>query len=228
MKALAIDSAVPSITITACNQQKKASLTLDLGMRQSETIIPSIEYVVKQVDLLPKDIDFIALSGGPGSFTGLRLGFAAAKALQLTLSCPVYAIPTLEAQALPYSAWPGTIISTIDAKKERFYVQFFSDGKNLSPPMDLEIDEIIGQIKEKSNILLVGPDRHPLYERLKSTKSDLDIKFFPQIDSSIGDALLYLGNQAFEKNTPSLESYQGPVYLRKSEAEENLNHLISK
>ena len=84
MKALAIDSAVTCISLAACNQQKKASVTLDIGMRQSEKLIPAIEYVLEQVELEASQLDFIALSGGPGSFTGLRLGFAAAKGLQLS------------------------------------------------------------------------------------------------------------------------------------------------
>ena len=141
MKALAIDSAVTCISLAACNQQKKSSITLDIGMRQSEKIIPAIEYVLEQVELDASQLDFIALSGGPGSFTGLRLGFAAAKGLQLSTGCPVYSIPTLKAQAEPFSSWPGIVISVIDAKKDRFYIQIFSQGKEVTGALDIGVED---------------------------------------------------------------------------------------
>lgn len=217
MKALAIDSAVTCISLAACNQQKKASVTLDIGMRQSEKLIPAIEYVLQQVELEASQLDFVALSGGPGSFTGLRLGFAAAKGLQLSTGCPVYSIPTLQAQAEPYSSWPGKVISTIDAKKDRFYVQFFFQGKEISQSQDIGIEEIAQQIRAEDQVLIVGPDSEALLERLKSFNPDLKLCRFPSLSSSITDALFTLGSKA----TKSLEPYEGPIYLRKSEAEEN-------
>lgn len=220
MKALAIDSAVTCISLAACNQQKKASVTLDIGMRQSEKLIPAIEYVLEQVDLQATALDFIALSGGPGSFTGLRLGFAAAKGLQLSTGCPVYSIPTLEAQALPYSSWPGVVVSAIDAKKDRFYVQFFSNGKKTSEPLDAEIEEIAQSIGSQE-ALIVGPDSLALYDRLKAQDSNLRLNRLPDLSTAITDALFSMAQKAHERQEKPLEPYQGPIYLRKSEAEEN-------
>lgn len=220
MKALAIDSAVTCISLAACNQQKKASVTLDIGMRQSEKLIPAIEYMLEQVDLQPTDLELIALSGGPGSFTGLRLGFAAAKGLQLSTGCPVYSIPTLEAQALPYSSWPGVVVSAIDAKKDRFYVQFFSNGEKTSKPMDSEIEEIVKKIGSHE-ALLVGPDSLPLHDRLKAQDNSLRLNRLPNLSSSITDALFAMAQKAHEGQEKPLEPCQGPIYLRKSEAEEN-------
>ncbi|MEE0134275.1 MAG: tRNA (adenosine(37)-N6)-threonylcarbamoyltransferase complex dimerization subunit type 1 TsaB [Treponema sp.] len=217
MKALAIDSAVTCISLAACNQQKKASVTLDIGMRQSEKLIPAIEYVLEQVELDTSQLDFIALSGGPGSFTGLRLGFAAAKGLQLSTGCPVYSIPTLQAQAEPYSSWPGKVISAIDAKKDRFYVQFFFQGKEIGPSQDIGIEEIAQQLDENDQVLIVGPDSEALLNRLQDFNPSLHLCRFPSLTSSITDALFSIGSKA----TKTLEPYEGPIYLRKSEAEEN-------
>lgn len=217
MKALAIDSAVTCISLAACNQQKKASVTLDIGMRQSEKLIPAIEYVLEQVELDTSQLDFIALSGGPGSFTGLRLGFAAAKGLQLSTGCPVYSIPTLQAQAEPYSSWPGKVISAIDAKKDRFYVQIFFQGKEIGPSQDIGIEEIAQQLDENDQVLIVGPDSEALLNRLQDFNPSLHLCRFPSLTSSITDALFSIGSKA----TKTLEPYEGPIYLRKSEAEEN-------
>ena len=217
MKALAIDSAVTCISLAACNQQKKASVTLDIGMRQSEKLIPAIEYVLEQVELDTSQLDFIALSGGPGSFTGLRLGFAAAKGLQLSTGCPVYSIPTHQAQAEPYSSWPGKVISAIDAKKDRFYVQIFFQGKEIGPSQDISIEEIAQQLDENDQVLIVGPDSEALLNRLQDFNPSLHLCRFPSLTSSITDALFSMGSKA----TKTLEPYEGPIYLRKSEAEEN-------
>lgn len=217
MKALAIDSAVTCISLAACNQQKKASVTLDIGMRQSEKLIPAIEYVLEQVELDTSQLDFIALSGGPGSFTGLRLGFAAAKGLQLSTGCPVYSIPTLQAQAEPYSSWPSKVISAIDAKKDRFYVQIFFQGKEIGPSQDIGIEEIAQQLDENDQVLIVGPDSEALLNRLQDFNPSLHLCRFPSLTSSITDALFSMGSKA----TKTLEPHEGPIYLRKSEAEEN-------
>ncbi len=221
MKALAIDSAVTCITLAACNRQARASVTLDIGMRQSEKIVTAIEYVLGEAELCPQELDFIALSGGPGSFTGLRLGFAAAKGLQLSTGCPVYAIPTLEAQALPYSDWPGLVLSAIDAKKERFYAQWFSKGKALTEPLDLSAAEIAARIKGHDNILIVGADKELLHDRLRPITT-ASLHQFLFLTSSTSDALLQLGLQAFEDGKRGMESHEGPLYIRKSEAEESL------
>ena len=79
MKALALDTSISCIQIAAKNDDKIASLVLDIGMRQSEKLLPSIDFVLKQAELEPGDLDYTALCQGPGSFTGLRLAFAALK-----------------------------------------------------------------------------------------------------------------------------------------------------
>ena len=83
MKALALDTSISCIQIAAKNDDKLASLVLDIGMRQSEKLLPAIDYVLKQAELAPAELDYTALCQGPGSFTGLRLGFAALKAIEL-------------------------------------------------------------------------------------------------------------------------------------------------
>lgn len=216
MKALAIDSAVTCISLAACNQRKKASVTLNIDMKQSEKLIPAIEYVLQQVNLPPAELDFIALSGGPGSFTSLRLGFAAAKGLQLSTGCPVYPIPTLEAQAFPYSSWPGIVVSAIDAKKDRFYVQLFANGEKKSEPTDTKIEALVQKIGSQE-ALIVGPDSQSLYDRLKGQNQTLKLCLLPNLSSSITDALFAMARNAHKNQEKPLEAYQGPIYLRKAE-----------
>ena len=227
MKALAIDSAVTCISLAARNDLAMACLTLDIGMKQSEKLLPSIDLVLQQVGLVPKDLDFIALSQGPGSFTGLRLGFAAAKALQMAVGCPIYPVPTLEAQAFPFLDWPGKIVSAIDAKKDRFYCQLFSH-KQGNAPSDSTPEEIITQIKTLGTgdtphdaVLLVGPDCEKLKNQLQQIEPGISFITFNPLLTSVTEALFSLAEKKFLQKDAPLAVAEGPIYLRKSEAEEN-------
>ena len=102
------------ITFVAINEEKKAEISLDIGMHQSEMILPCINQVLSYVDLQPENLEFTALCLGPGTFTGLRLAFAALKAFSITNNVPVYAIPSLEAYAHPYLMWRGAVVPVID------------------------------------------------------------------------------------------------------------------
>ena len=102
MKALALDTATGRISAAAYNGSTHASLILNLELRQSEKLLPAVETVLREAELAPTDLDFVALTSGPGSFTGLRLGFAALKAFQLSTGCPLYGVPTLQAYFYPF------------------------------------------------------------------------------------------------------------------------------
>jgi len=219
MKALAIDSASPVITFVAINEEKKASISLDIGMHQSEMILPSIEQVLSYVDLTPKDLEFTALCLGPGTFTGLRLAFAALKAFSITNNIPVYAIPSLEAYAHPYLMWRGAVVSVIDAKKERFYASIFRNGKENTEPMDAPLDEVLKYIDSEENVLIVGPDAELFAEMALSAKPNLSITTFNTGFASCGFSLLEMANKKFLNKEKPLEEYEGPVYIRPSEAE---------
>ena len=219
MKALAIDSASQVITFIAQNQDKKAEITLDIGMHQSEMILPCIEQVLAYVNLEPKDLDFTALCLGPGTFTGLRLAFAALKAFSITNNVPIYAIPSLEAYAFPYLRWKGALVSVIDAKKDRFYATIFRNGEENTEPMDAEIEDVIKFLDPEENILVVGPDANLFVENAQQINPNLNFTTFKNSTGCCGKALLELGNIKFTNKDKPLEEYDGPVYIRPSEAE---------
>jgi len=219
MKALAIDSASPVITLKAVNQEKNAEISLDIGMHQSEMILPCIEQVLSFVDLEPKELEFTSLCLGPGTFTGLRLAFAALKSFSITNNTPVYAIPSLEAYAFPYLMWKGAIISVIDAKKERFYASIFRNGKENTEPMDASLEEILYLLDPEENILVVGPDAELFAEMALGLKPNLSITTFKNTTGNCCSALLELSLKKIQNNEKSLEEYEGPVYIRPSEAE---------
>ncbi len=157
MKALALDTSISCIQIAAKNDDNLASLILDIGMRQSEKLLPAIDYVMRQADLTPGELDYTVLCEGPGSFTGLRLGFAALKAIELfggtsanenssqdqkaggSAKIPLYGINSLDFLAHPFLDFDGIVLPVIDAHKEKFYAKAFFNGKEILPCDDWDL-----------------------------------------------------------------------------------------
>ncbi len=220
MKALAIDSSTPCITFTARNDDKLAQFKLDIGMHQSEQMLPSIEQVLKLVELEPKDLQFMALALGPGTFTGLRLSFAALKALELAFDIPLYGIPTLEALAYPFASWKGAVIPVIDAKKDRWYGAIYRSGELCQEPQDGPLEAVLSGVDKEEHALAVGIDSDYFVELVRGNHPEYDISYLPAVTVDCGTQLLALAEKKFAAGEPGLADYDGPVYIRPSEAEE--------
>ncbi|MBO5137200.1 MAG: tRNA (adenosine(37)-N6)-threonylcarbamoyltransferase complex dimerization subunit type 1 TsaB [Spirochaetaceae bacterium] len=223
MKALALDTTVSCITIAARNQEKTATLSLDVGMHQSERLLPAITLVLKECNLEAKDLDFVAISKGPGSFTGLRLGFSAAKALNLATNCPIYAISSLEIYAKPYDSWNGCVISAIDAKKDRFFAAMYKNGQEIIAATDATPEQIGTWLPDQESVLLVGPDGLKLKEKIEKLAFKTKVYCFDAHKTLPTDVIFIMAEKLCKEGKPALQPYEGPVYLRKSEAEEKAN-----
>ena len=100
MRVLAIDSSGLTATVAVVEEDRTiAEYTIDYKKTHSQTLLPMIDEVVKMVELDLASIDAIAVAGGPGSFTGLRIGSATAKGLGLALDKPLLHIPTVDGLA---------------------------------------------------------------------------------------------------------------------------------
>ncbi len=231
MKALALDTAVTCITIAAKNDDNTASLTLDIGMRQSEKLLPAIDYILSQVELSPRDLDYSVLTSGPGSFTGLRLGFAALKAIELSGNTPLYGINTLDYYAAPFTGFEGTVVSVIDAHKDKFYAKAFYNGKEIIQCDDWEtavfedsVRTALAEIRpgEKNKILVCGLDAKIFMETCAAEKLFSSFNLFSPVQRVINfESLFALAEEKIAREEPPLKDYDGPEYFRGSEAELN-------
>lgn len=220
MNGLAIDSAITKITISAKNDSHTTTAVFNIGMKQSETLLPAIQYVLEKVELKPENLDYISISNGPGSFTGLRLGFSAAKAIEMATNAKLYGINTLDAYAEPFKDFPYAVLSCIDAKKDRFYAKAFLNAKEILPEGDYtpeEIADFLKNLSQAENILICGSDAHLLAEQLKPFSEK---KFLPQnFNINAGEILLSMAEAKIAADEKPLNDYDGPFYLRASEAE---------
>lgn len=127
MLVLSLDTAtlVSSVAI-ASEDRLLAELTTQTRLTHSETLMPHIKDVLELASVTKEKIDGVAVSIGPGSFTGLRIGLATAKAICYALNVPIIAVPTLEAMAARFPFSGAEIYSLMDAQKGNVYRAVYS------------------------------------------------------------------------------------------------------
>ncbi len=126
-----------------------AEYTLNLKETHTSRLMPAMDRVLKDASLTMKDIDGIAVSLGPGSFTGLRIGIATAKGLAQGLNIPIVGIPTLDGLAFNLFHCKDLICPILDARKGEVYSALYKNGKRISKYMACEPGELLKKIKSK-------------------------------------------------------------------------------
>lgn len=218
MKALSIDGAIGRLTISAKNDDYSFTSIYDIGMKQSQSIVPGIDYVLKQVELKPSDLDYACIAVGPGSFTGLRLAVSAVKAIELANDIPVYGISTLNMYSYCFNDFDLPVLSAIDANKNKFYANL-TDGKNtILEDGDWEIDKIISSVKKIKKLIICGPDCDKLKNIIEEKNKKIKI-YTPKSNMITTEALFAIAEKNMADKIPPMKDFDGPVYLRASEAE---------
>ena len=220
MKALAIDCACSRLTVAAKNEDKTCTAIYDIGMRQSETLVPALNFVLEKAGLAKNELDYTTLTIGPGSFTGLRLGISALKAIECAFGTPVYGISSLETYAFPYVCSGLPVLACIDANKDRFFAGVYTNGQNTIPDGDYDIPYLAEKLKEEKKIILAGfeKDTTKLKSLLEIAAPQLELIQMP-VTAVTTESLFQLAEQKKSAGISPLQDYDGPVYLRASEAE---------
>ncbi len=162
MKILAIDTSATVATAALCDGERLlAEYTLNNGNTHSQTVLPMVESLLSAFSLSARDIDLFAVSTGPGSFTGVRIGAATVKGLAFGADTPCVGVSTLEALAENATLHSGLICPVMNARRSQVYTALFrSDGKALTRLMPdsalaiSELDELLCKYAEP--VMLVG------------------------------------------------------------------------
>jgi tRNA threonylcarbamoyladenosine biosynthesis protein TsaB len=181
MKLLAIDTSTKFLSVAVINGSKVlASYHRRADMSHSSRLMPTIESVLKKAKVKLADIKGLAISIGPGSFTGLRIGATAVKAMAFALKKPVVAVPTLDAIAENAAKFTGLICPVLDAKKEKVYAALYeSDSKRLkriSKYLLMQADELVGKIRSMGSkrVLFLGDGVDVYKERLEKVGAGIE------------------------------------------------------
>lgn len=145
MILLALESASSACSVAVCDDAGAVLGRSDTeGAGQADRLVQLIDRALHAAEVRYQDLDVIAVNHGPGSFTGVRVGVAAARALALALARPVIAINALEALGAAVGAQAaGTIVAALDARRGQVYVQMFDHRlAALGAPRALAPDEV--------------------------------------------------------------------------------------
>jgi tRNA threonylcarbamoyladenosine biosynthesis protein TsaB len=221
MNTLAIDSITATLAVTAMGPSGKVTISLEGGPQHAESLISLIEKATLLAGFSPKETEIVSCAEGPGSFTGLRIAYAAAKGIVLASNARFVPVPTLLCYAETFASWPGVVISALDAKKDRFYLQVFRRGTAVTEPMDASAADITGFIDPAERILVTGPDADYFAETLSAYAPSLDLVTVQNGKSGISGQIAEVANAGWSGYTESMPDHAGPVYVRKSDAESN-------
>ncbi len=208
---------------TECEPQILAKEFKNDGLTHSQTLLPMIENALGKAKITEKDVDLIALTKGPGSFTGLRIGMATAKGLAAPFGTPVVCVSTLEAIASTAGLkHQGVLCAVMDARCGQVYNAIFKvqDGElvRMCDDRAIAIAEMEKELlKLDEPITLCGDGVQVCinnFEKIKVDIADQDV-CLPQ-----GDALCYLGlKHELKATSPNNIS---PTYLRLPQASREL------
>ena len=179
MRILAIDSSsmVATVAITT-DGILNAEYTINHKKTHSQTLLPMIAEIVKMIEIDMDSIDAVAITGGPGSYTGLRIGSATAKGIGLALNKPIINVPTMDALAYNLYSSQYVICPIMDARRGQVYTGIYkfeeTEMKTIKPQCIMMIDELIKEldtIKESVMFLGDGVDVHKqLIDDIMDTK----------------------------------------------------------
>ena len=234
MRILALDSSglVASVAVVedgAVDDQVIAEYTVNYKKTHSQTLLPMLDEIVKMTELDLHTVDAIAVAGGPGSFTGLRIGSATAKGLGLALEKPLIHIPTLEGLAYNLCGIADVVCPIMDARRGQVYAGIYEfDGQKLhilEDQMAVPIEELGEKLKkylkEGRRLTFLG-DGVPVH-KTKIKEEILPgeaVTFAPanmnrQRAASVGT----LGMQYYKEGKIETAMEHEPDYLRVSQAE---------
>jgi tRNA threonylcarbamoyladenosine biosynthesis protein TsaB len=218
---LAIDSITPVLSISAKGPAGSATLALAMAGQHTETMVEAMTKVLEFAGFSAEDTELVVCAEGPGSFTGLRLGWSSAKAIQLSADCPIFPVKSLLCYSQEFSSWPGAVLSVLDAKKKRFYIQISRKGTAVTDALDIDVTGIMDYLDPVERILVTGPDAFFFAEALESHFPDLDVTVLPSGTSGISKIMIEFAEKNFPMYTGLVPDHAGPLYVRKSDAENN-------
>lgn len=215
---LSVDSSAvtASVALTDCDKIIKSEF-INAGLTHSETLLPMIKRVMNGYDF--SQIDAIAITAGPGSFTGVRIGVATVKGLAFDADIPCISVSTLEAIAYNFTDKNTVVCAVMDARRMQFYNALFKIENGvvtrLCADRAISIDDLRKELVSFDKVIVAGDGAELCFNNLaidNVTLADEEMRY----QNGIG-----VSKSAMNKEKISAAALM-PVYLRLSQAEREL------
>ena len=222
MLILAFETSAKAASVALFDENKLLGESYqNTGLTHSQTLMVMAEDLLKQVGKTVNDITAVAVAEGPGSFTGVRIGVAAAKGFAWGGQLPCYGVSTLEAMALGLGIWDGTIVCAMDARRSQVYNAVF-EAKNgeltrIREDRAISLGELGEELKDVSGPIYLVGDGAALCHR---TLTEIPLILSPewkQHQRAVGVGIAAMN--AISRGENGDAAALAPNYLRLSQAE---------
>lgn len=224
MKILAFETSAKAASVALTDEKALLGQSYqNTGLTHSQTLLTMAEDLLKTCGCAPEDITAVAVAAGPGSFTGVRIGVAAAKGFAWGREIPCYGVSTLEAMARSLGLYSGIVCPVMDARRAQVYNAIFKMecGKctRIRPDRAISLSELGADLQNfHEPVFLVGDGSnlcyHTLSEKVPSLVCPAEHRLHQKAD---GVALCAL--DAIARGEPGSAESLSPNYLRLSQAE---------
>ena len=228
MKILAVDSSAITVSCAVADDEKTLSYgLLNEGLTHSQTLMRLIDSILRDSKLAVSDIDCIAISAGPGSFTGVRIGIATVKGIAFARDIPCIGVSTLEAIAYGATELDGYIAAVMDARREQVYTATFRvhnrKVERITEDRAISIAQLGEELKELPEKVWFCGDGASLCCNMLGDKLDNAEKAPDEVAFQNGIGVARAAIAAGKDKIIKAENLV-PFYLRLPQAERELNN----
>ena len=231
MTILAMDTSAKAASVCLASEDKIiGEFFINTSLTHSQTLVPMVEQLCKQSDVPMENIEAVAINAGPGSFTGVRIGVAAAKGIAFQQNLPCVSVSTLESMAYNMLGSDCVVCALMDARCSQVYnamfrvkresVERLCDDRAISMT-DLKLD----LQKYTDKVVFVGDGAHIAFKSLENSPENVFLAPMIKITQTAASVACAAFKQINEGNTLTPAELM-PVYLRLPQAQRELNKKL--
>ena len=229
MRILAFDSCGKTASVAVFDDKTVGEIYIDTKQTHSATLLPSADWLLSTLGLTVADMDYIAATVGPGSFTGVRIGMSAAKGMAAGAGLKCIGVSSLYAAAFAAKDCKGLACAVMDARCGQVYnANFNVDNGRIDRVCEdraLSIEELIDEVKGETSIFLIGDGALLCKERFDAAGVECVIARAGRVGVSAADVALIAAESVESAVSPEAFAVN---YIRLSQAERERNERLEK
>ena len=224
MKILAFDTSAKTASVAVCDGGNILGVSnIDNGLTQSELVLPMAEALLSQLKMSFADVELYAVTVGPGSFTGVRIGVSTVKGLAFGRDIPCAPVSTLEALAENAAGLTGLIVPCMDARRGQFYTATFAataEGiSRMTPDRAISAEELAAELRSYEGDIYITGDGYDVAHKLL-TSLGVKLAVTPYLlRSQNAVSIARVAEKMYAQGLCVSERELAPTYLRLPQAE---------